>query len=177
MLHSDQHSIWSKNIGIKIPLGVMAVFIGLSPFECAQAVTASGTFTESFFVTSECQIISSDTLKFDTPARPSNKFDATAHINVHCTASTPYRVSLHITPVDGLSDTSLNSAKHSNSAAYTVYSGAKHKTKRGIWLGGDQHENLDNTHTQTLTIHGLAVSPDSHLPTTFNTAVTVTVTY
>ncbi len=177
MLHSDQNGVWSTNIGIKTLPRIIAVFIGFSPFEYTQAVTVSGTFTDSFFVTSECQIVSSNTLKFDTPARPSNKFDAIAHINVQCTASTPYRVSLHATPVDRLSNINLNSAKHSNSATYTVYSGAKHRIKPGIWLGHDQHENHDNTDTQTLTIYGHAILPDSHLPAIFDTAVTVTVTY
>jgi len=141
--------------------------------------TANTTFHVGVTVPSSCSLTASDLSFPDTTANPSAAVDASSTINVTCTLTTAYAVSLDAGTATGATITGRKMSNGANTVSYALYSTAARTT---IWGDGTLStvtvSGTGNGAAQPLTVYGRIPSAQTNLAAGHaQDTITATVTY
>ena len=143
----------------------------------ALAATATGTFNSQIAITSQCLVVTTNTLDFGTAGVIAANIDTTANFDIQCTNGTTYTLSLDAGSGTGTTTTRTME----NGAEDVAYIMTKDAARTLNWgdTGAEIMTGLSgNGSAQTYTVYGRVAAQAT--PTgglTYTDLVTITVTY
>jgi spore coat protein U-like protein len=143
----------------------------------AVAATATSTFTVQITITTSCVINSAATLNFGSQGVLAANVDQTTTIQLQCTNSTPYTVSLDPGTSTGATVTTRKMVNGANTVSYSIYRDAARTLNWGNTIGTDTVAGTGNGAAQSITVYGRVPAQTTPAPAVYTDTVTLTVTY
>lgn len=142
----------------------------------AAAATKTATFNVTAQVVSDCAIAANN-LDFGTVGALVTAVDATTTLNVTCTPTTPYTVSLDAGTGSGSTIADRHMASGGNILKYQMYRDAGRSQQWGQTAGTDTQGGTGNGSAQVLTVYGRVPVQTTPAIGSYSSVVTATVTY
>jgi spore coat protein U-like protein len=143
----------------------------------ATTTTTTTTFQTRVTISPTCTIGGATTLDFGSPGLLTANIEQTSTIQVTCTNTTPFNISLD-KGVNGASVTSrLMKGSGTETIQYSLYSNAGHTTNWGNTVDTDTVASTGTGSSQSFTVFGRIPPQTTPSPDTYTDTITVTVTY
>jgi spore coat protein U-like protein len=143
----------------------------------ALAATVTQNITVSLTLQAECKIQATTNLSFGTNGVIDTNRDATSTMDIQCTDTTPYTISLNAGTGSGASTTVRKLTSGGNTADYALYRNAARNQIWGNSIGTDTVAATGNGTIQQHTIYGRMPPQDTPAPGAYSDTVQITVTY
>ena len=143
----------------------------------AQAATATTTFTVQMTIAASCIINSASTLNFGTSGVIAANVDQTSTLQVQCTNTTPYSISLDPGTGSGATVAARKMTNGANTITYSLYQDAGRTTVWGNTIGTNTVAGTGNGASQSYTVYGRVPPQTTPAAALYTDTITVTVTY
>jgi spore coat protein U-like protein len=157
---------------ICIALGALALLGG-----GAHAATATTTFNVQMTIAASCIINSASTLNFGSSGVIAANVDQTSTLQVQCTNTTPYTISLDPGTGTGATVAARKMTNGANTITYSLYSDAGRTTVWGNTIGTNTVAGTGNGASQPYTVYGRVPPQTTPAAALYTDTITVTVTY
>jgi spore coat protein U-like protein len=161
--------MWRKSC-----LALGAIFLFASE---VHAATVTTTFTTQITITAACIINSASNLNFGAAGVLAANVDQTSTIQVQCTNTTPYSVSLDAGTGTGATVAARKMTNGANTVTYSLYSDAGRTTVWGNTIPTNTVAGTGNGASQAYTVFGRVPPQATPAPALYTDTITVTVTY
>jgi spore coat protein U-like protein len=143
----------------------------------AQAATATTTFTVQMTIAASCIINSASALNFGTSGVIGANVDQTSTLQVQCTNTTPYNISLDPGIGTGATVAARKMTNGANTITYSLYSDAGRTTVWGNTIGTNTVAATGSGASQPFTVYGRVPPQSTPAAALYTDTITVTVTY
>jgi spore coat protein U-like protein len=161
--------MWRKSC---IALGAILLFASEG-----RAATVTTTFTTQITITAACIINSASNLNFGAAGILAANVDQTSTIQVQCTNTTPYSVSLDAGTGIGATVAAREMTNGANTVTYSLYSDAGRTIVWGNTIPTNTVAGTGNGASQAYTVFGRVPPQATPAPALYTDTITVTVTY
>ena len=168
-----------RQLTSRVCLGLAVACAYLSPMSVrvALAATVQQNITVSLAIQAECKIQATTNMSFGTNGVIDTNRDATSTMDIQCTNTTPYVVSLNAGAGTGATTAVRKLTSGGNTADYALYREAGRTTTWGENSGTDTVAGTGNGAVQQLTIYGRMPIQTTPAPGAYSDTVQITVTY
>jgi spore coat protein U-like protein len=142
-----------------------------------QAATVTTTFTTQITIAAACIINSASNMNFGAAGVIAANIDQTSTIQVQCTNTTPYSVSLDAGTGTGATVAARKMTNGANTVTYSLYQDAGRATVWGNTIGTNTVPGTGNGASQAYTVFGRVPPQATPAPALYTDTITVTVTY
>jgi spore coat protein U-like protein len=143
----------------------------------ARAATATTTFNVQMTIAASCIINSASTLNFGSSGVIAANVDQTSTLQVQCTNTTPYTISLDAGTGTGATVAARKMTNGANTITYSLYSDAGRTTVWGNTIGTNTVAGTGNGASQPYTVYGRVPPQTTPAAALYTDTITVTVTY
>src|SRR5271169_1247948 len=161
--------MWSKSC---VALGAILLFASEG-----HAATVTTTFTTQITITAACIINSASNLNFGAAGVLAANVDQTSTIQVQCTNTTPYSVSLDAGTGTGATVAARKMTNGANTVTYSLYSDAGRTIVWGNTIPTNTVAGTGNGASQAYTVFGRVPPQATPAPALYTDTITATVTY
>ena len=157
--------------------GALIVACLLQLVSASHATTTTSTFTVQATIIASCTINSASTLNFGSIGVLTAAVNQTSTLQVQCTNTTPYNISLDPGTGTGATVAVRKMTSGANTVNYSLYSDSGRATVWGNTVGTDTVAATGSGASQSYTVYGRVTAQTTPAPGTYSDTVTVTVTY
>jgi spore coat protein U-like protein len=143
----------------------------------AKAATATATFTVQLTIASSCIINSAGNLNFGSSGVIAANIDQTSTLQVQCTNTTPYTISLDQGTGSGATVAARKMTNGANTITYSLYQDTGRTTVWGNTIGTNTVAGTGNGASQSYTVYGRVPPQTTPAAALYSDTITVTVTY
>lgn len=137
----------------------------------------TGSFDVRITISAECQIVSTEALDFGMVGVLTTAVNATAALQVACTATTPYTIGIDSGLGTGATTSLRKMTSGSNTINYRLFRDSARTASWGNSVGVDTASATGTGAAQSFTIYGQVPAQTTPASATYSDTVTVTVTY
>jgi len=142
-----------------------------------QAATVTTTFTTQITIAAACIINSASNLNFGAAGVIAANIDQTSTIQVQCTNTTPYSISLDAGTGTGATVAARKMTNGANTVTYSLYQDAGRTNVWGNTIPTNTVPGTGNGASQSYTVYGRVPPQTTPAPALYTDTITVTVTY
>ena len=168
-----------RQLTSRVCLGLAVACAYLSPmtFQVALAATVQQNITVSLTLQADCKIQAATNMSFGVNGVIDSNRDTTSTMDVQCTDTTPYTISLNAGTGTGATTTLRKLTSGGNTADYALYRNAGRTQTWGTSIGTDTVAGTGNGAVVVHTIYGRMPPQTTPAPGAYSDTVQITVTY
>ena len=168
-----------RQLTSRVCLGLAVACAYLSPMsvQVALAATVTQNITISLSIQAECKIQAHTNMSFGINGVIDTNRDATSTMDIQCTDTTPYTISLNAGNGTGATTTVRKLTNGANTVDYALYRNSGRTLTWGQSIGTDTVAATGNGAVQQHTVYGRMPVQTTPAPGAFSDTVQITVTY
>ena len=168
-----------RQLTSRLCLGAALVSAWLSPLTARSVLAATVTqnITVSLTIQAECKIQATTNLAFGTDGVIDANVDATSTMDIQCTNTTPYTISMNAGTGTGATTAVRKMTAGGATVDYALYRDAGRTQTWGVSVGVDTTAGTGDGAIQQYTVYGRVPAQTTPAPGAYSDTVQITVTY